>query len=349
MIKYQYAKDEKGNLIDIYNLDVKDRTHFKFFCIGCGNELIARIGKIKVPHFSHKKVDTCSGETYLHLLGKQLFYDNYIECLNTNTPFEVEFYQARICNHYEQDLGVKCELEGSVERIDLTQYFDKISIEEREDSFIADVMLTSKSGKDKIFIEIAVTHLSTEKKINSKYRIIEIEIDSEEDFEPIKRKFLSETNPNIKFKNFKPRQINCNGDCKEIHNFLTLDKEGKCLLTELNLKQIKKYFAIDKEKIVKYEIFKDGNYDISSFPSYSTEKYINAIATFAEEKIKIRNCLICRYHAYKNTRWLEMWRNIRDGVYSVPIFCNFLKTKCDSNEAVTCRYFRLEKKKENGK
>ena len=332
-IKYQYAKDETGNLIDINNLEEKNRNNFKFFCIGCGNELIARIGKIKIRHFSHKKVETCSGETYLHLLGKQLFYDNYIECLNTNKPFEIEFYQKRICNHYEQDLGVKCELERNIERIDLTQYFDKISIEERKDSFIADIMLTSKSGKNKIFIEIAVTHLSTEKKINSKYRIIEIKIDSEEDFEPIKRKFLSEINSKIEIKNFKTKQINCNGDCKETHNLLTLDKEGRCLLKQLNLKQIKRHLEIDKEKIAKYEISEHNSYE----SYYNSIKFITAVATFAKENFKIRNCFICRYHAHNDTWWLE------DGVNNVPIFCKFLKIRCNSNQAVTCTYFKLEK------
>jgi len=234
MIKYQYAKDKNGNLIDINNLNEKNRNNVSYFCIGCGNELIARLGKIKVHHFSHKKEVNCSGETYLHLLGKQLLYDNYLECLKTNVPFNIEFYQKRVCNHYEQDLGVKCNLEKSIVKFDLTQHFDKISIEEREGSFIADIMLTSKSGKDKIFIEIAVTHLSTEQKLNSKYRIIEINIDSEEDFEPIKSKLLSINNSKIKFKNFKTKQINCNGNCENIYNFLTLDKEGRCLLKQLN-------------------------------------------------------------------------------------------------------------------
>jgi len=207
MIKYQYAKDKNGNLIDINNLNKKNRNQVSYFCIGCSNELIARLGKIKVHHFSHKKEVNCSGETYLHLLGKQLFYDNYLECLKTNAPFNIEFYQKRVCNHYEQDLDVKCKLEKSVVKFDLTQHFDKISIEEREGSFIADIMLTSKSEKDKIFIEIAVTHLSAEQKLNSKYRIIEITVDSEEDFEPIKSKYLSINNSKIKFKNFKTNKL----------------------------------------------------------------------------------------------------------------------------------------------
>ena len=333
MIKYQYAKDNNGNLIDINHLNKENRDNVKFFCIGCGNELIARLGKIKIHHFSHKKEVNCSGETYLHLLGKQLFYDNYVECLKNNIPFIIEFNQKRVCNHYEQDLGVKCKLEKTVTKFDLTQYFDKILIEKREGSFIADIMLTSKSGKDKIFVEIAVTHLSTEQKLNSKYRIIEINVDSEEDFEPIKSKFLSINNSKIKFKNFKTKQINCNGNCENTYNLLTLDKEGRCLLQQLNLKQIKRLLVTDNEKIEKYEISEYDNCE----SYYNSITFKNAVATFAKENLKIRNCFICRYHANNETRWFE------EGINGVPIFCKFLKIKCNSNKAVTCEYFRLEK------
>ena len=87
MIKYQYAKDEKGKLIDINSLDRKERENIKFFCVGCDNELIPKLGQIKKHHFAHKKVVACSAQTYLHLLGKKLFFDNYTECLKTKKPF----------------------------------------------------------------------------------------------------------------------------------------------------------------------------------------------------------------------------------------------------------------------
>ena len=328
MIKYKYAKDEKENLVDICSLNDDNRYDFKFFCISCENELIARLGKIKIHHFAHKKVVNCSVETYLHSVGKRLFYDNYIESLKTKTPFYIEFYQKRIWNHYEQDFGIKCKLEKSFERIDLTQYFDKISVEEREGSFIADILLTSKSGKDKIFVEIAVTHLSTEQKLNSKYRIIEIKIDSEEDFEPIKIKVLRQSNPKIKFKNFKTKQINCNGNCEKTYNFLTLDKDGRCLLKSFNLNQIKKYIETNKEKIAKYKIQEDKISDFGFGFVFSC-----GVANFAKENYKIKNCLICRYHALNE--YNDDGKN--------PIFCKFLKIICNSNKAVICEYFKLEK------
>lgn len=330
MIKYQYAKDETGRLIDINSLNEKNRNVSKFFCVGCGNEVIARLGKIKIYHFAHKKVVTCSGETYLHLLGKQIFFDNYNDCLANKKPFFIEIYQKTTCNHYEQDLNLQCKLEKNIIKFDLTQFFDKISLETRESSFVADILLTSKSDKDKVFIEIAVTHLSTEQKLNSDYRIIEIKIESEEDFEPIINKSLSVDNSKVKFKNFKTKDkitSICGGDCKIDYDFLTLDKEGRCLLKQRNLKQIKQQITSNGENIVKYEISKNVR------DNYS-EIFKKGVATFANDNLNIKNCFICRYHA-ENNSWDDT---------GIPIFCKFLKIKCNSNKAVTCEYFKIEKK-----
>lgn len=334
MVKYQYAKDEKEKLIDINSLNENNRDKSKFFCVGCGNELIARLGKIKVHHFAHKKVVTCSGETYLHLLGKQLFFDNYNDCLENQKPFIIEIYKKKYCNHYEKEFGLNCKFPKIATQFDLIKYFDKISLETKEGSFIADIMLTSKSGKDKIFVEIAVTHLSTEQKLNSNYRIIEIKIENEDDFEPIKRKYLSVKDSKVKFKNFKINELItslCNGNCEKDHNFFTLDKEGRCLLKQKNLKQIKNLLSANKEDIIKYEIAKDNGYNYSDI-------FKNGVATYAQQNLEVKNCFICRYHAENNS-----WQYFEDTT-SVPIFCKFLKIKCNSNKAVSCEYFKLEKK-----
>jgi len=73
MVKYQYAFDQKGQVIFIYDLTKDSLIVNKFKCISCGNEIIARLGRLKKKHFAHKEIVTCSGETYIHQLGKQLF------------------------------------------------------------------------------------------------------------------------------------------------------------------------------------------------------------------------------------------------------------------------------------
>jgi len=50
---------------------------------------------------------------------------------------------------------------------------------------------------------------------------------------------------------------------------------------------------------------------------------------------QLRNCYLCRYHAENNSNNFEDHK---------PIFCKFLKESCDSNNAVSCQYFKIEKK-----
>ncbi|MCW5898640.1 MAG: hypothetical protein KIT10_05165 [Flavobacteriales bacterium] len=194
-------------------------------------------------------------------------------------------------------------------------------------------MLTSKNGKEKVFVEIAVTHLSTEQKLNSNYRIIELEIENEEDFEPIKRKYLSVNDSKVKFKNFKTNEINaslCNGNCQIDYNFFTLDKDGRCLLKQRNLRQIKNQLVTEKDRILKYEISNDIGHN---YPDI----FKKGVATFSQQNLKVKNCFVCRYHAENNS-----WQYYEDTI-GVPIFCKFLKIKCNSNQAVSCEYFKLEK------
>jgi competence CoiA-like predicted nuclease len=67
-----------------------------FICLGCDNILIAKVnGKIKQPHFAHKSIQECNGETYLHRLGKQVFFEVYQKCLEENEPFILLFMFLR--------------------------------------------------------------------------------------------------------------------------------------------------------------------------------------------------------------------------------------------------------------
>lgn len=331
MIKYKYAINENEDLVSIDNLNNHNRKKSRYFCISCGKELIARLGKVKVHHFAHKKALTCSEETYLHSLGKRLFFDNYSDCLEKQKPFTIEIYQKRICNHYENEIGLKCKLSKAMSKFDLTKYFDKISIEKREDSFIADILLISKNNKEKLFVEIAVSHLSSEQKLTSDYRIIELEIDNETDFEPIKRKHLSVKDSNIRFINFEPKEINdslCAGNCQIEYNLIALYKDGRCLLKDgQNLKQIKTLLAGEKEDVAKYKIVEDKGFDYSDL-------FKKAVATYSQLGLKVKNCFVCRYHALNNSWYYGE---------GVPIFCKFLKIQCNSNKAVDCEYFKLEK------
>lgn len=192
MSKYKYASNS-CNLV-IFADDIAGKhVHESYTCIGCGNPMIARVnGELRKPHFAHKTQIECNGETYLHKLGKQVFFETYKKCLDSGEPFNITLNASKICKKMTSVTRKSCTV-GEVEKTyDLTDYYQDISIEKKHGEFIADVLLSSKTHPDrKILIEIACTHFLSEKKSLSEHRIIEIPIDSEEDIEKIKKAHLS--------------------------------------------------------------------------------------------------------------------------------------------------------------
>lgn len=78
-VKYQYSLDENGKLVNINSLTSESRHQHTYRCIGCGNILLPRaIGSMKRrAHFYHKEYIDCSGETYLHKLGKRIIKERF--------------------------------------------------------------------------------------------------------------------------------------------------------------------------------------------------------------------------------------------------------------------------------
>ncbi|MBD2291908.1 hypothetical protein H6G06_00055 [Anabaena sphaerica FACHB-251] len=130
-----------------------------------------------------------------------------------NIPFWIEINFTIYCSFYEQELLVPCTFSKCKHKFDLTQYFKDIKLETKDGSFIPDLLLISEK-EDKIFIEIAVTHKSTLEKMQSKQRILELNIRSELDINTIKKCVLKE-NKNIYFFNFKRQEKKnfCQGEC----------------------------------------------------------------------------------------------------------------------------------------
>ena len=61
--------------------------------------------------------------------------------------------------------------------------------------------------------------------------------------------------------------------------------------------------------------------------------YFKMLIKAFNEKRKIKNCYLCRYHGLNFFDYDE-----------TPIFCKFLKKSCNSNEAATCQYYRPDPK-----
>ena len=75
MAKYLFGKNSLGETISVYDLIDKPQASWGVItCVGCDELLVPKVrGKIMAPHFAHKKVQECNGETYLHKLGKTMF------------------------------------------------------------------------------------------------------------------------------------------------------------------------------------------------------------------------------------------------------------------------------------
>lgn len=326
MIQYKFAKNGSDVLVDIQ--DVTDKKNTTFFCLGCGTEMIARTGKIKVHHFAHKSIVNCSAETYLHLIGKTIFYNVYLDCLTNKTEFNIEIIQNRSCSHYKDTFGVTCYKPKDLQIYNITKYYDSIIMEKRQGKFIPDLLLFNTKTSEKLFIEIAVTHKSSQDKVNSNYKIIEINANCEDDFDCIKNRLISVKNEKVSFFNFSQScEFNCLGNCSIQHTALKVFESGKCWIYPNRIKLSSelgrsiKYLAVDKTfnrriEYVKSDLFK------------------KMVGLAINSGLKLKNCFVCRYHA----------KNIYDNSSSDnPIFCKFLKKVCNSNEATTCQYYRLER------
>lgn len=220
-IKYQYAINSSGKTVNATNLiasiEVRSET---YKCLSCENFLIPVLGEKRKKHFRHKAdiQIQCSLETYLHKLGKIRFYDVYNSCLAKKIPFLIEITFTQRCN-FQKESQYICTFRQGKQRFDITQYFKSIKLEKKDECFVPDLLLISDKG-EKIYIEVAVTHKSTQEKIDSGHRIIELTINCESDINILDRRLLSESNK-VEFFNFKREQTKnfCSGQCVEKINF----------------------------------------------------------------------------------------------------------------------------------
>lgn len=331
-IKYRYAADNNEQIVDVFSLKRDETRNSTFWCLGCDNILVPVLGEKRSKHFRHK-ADTevsCSLETYLHKLAKTKFYEIYQLCLKQSLPFKIEYQVDEICTGYKSDYSFLCERGKATKQFDLTKYFPFIQLEKKEGKFVPDVLLISNK-KEKLFVELAVTHEATQEKIQSGYRIIELNISSEDDIKVIDQRHIIE-NQSAKFFKFK-RQFEshfCKGSkcpkgyepystCLIKYNFFIIYKNGKSIIVEKTLPEFKK--LQENASIAYYEIV--GNY------WRKNQIYIELVIKAFHEKRGIRNCYLCRYHGSSHNNYFE-----------TPIFCKFLKKSYKSNEAANCQFFK---------
>jgi hypothetical protein len=337
MVQYRYAYDAVTQVaVDAQDLIGKELSS-EYRCLGCNNLLIAKVnGKIMRPHFSHKTKIECNNETYLHKLGKQVFVEAYTSCLSNDSSFIIELSCERKCRKFSPEFSLKCTLEPIVRKFDLTRYYTKIKEEARDGEFIPDVLISSASNKnEKIYIEIAVTHLMSEKKCNSGNKIIQIPLLSEDDVEKIKKCVLTEDD--ALFVGFSKVSTEITDDecvCYKTPCYgFYVYKGGKSRLEVASLISIKSYIAKNKDHLIYSNITtipdRSKGYDVFFRDDSRGGVFIEQVHLANQRNIAVRNCYLCKYHG-------QNW----DAENNFPIFCKPKRMKCNSNTAADCEMFR---------
>ena len=316
--KHRFAYDTIAKkIIDIENI----KTKSKYTCLSCNNEMITKMGKIKIHHFAHKSnTVNCSYETYLHKLAKKTFYNEFQKCINNKLPFYVEYLNIRNCHTYNKEIINICDKVYIKKKYDLTQIFNKIFLEKKDDKFIPDITLTNDRG-DKLYIEIAVTHKCEDYKINSGIKIIELDIKSEEDIKPIFNHFLPLNEGKITHYNFKMGVVKnlCN-ECDILGDSFKVYKSKKAILFE--------YVSL-KEHILNNTISMTySNFTISE--EYQTDYFEEVWNAYEKDNTIIKDCNLCKYNGY-----------VKRG--KGHVFCKIDKKYTNSQVAVNCDKYRIMK------
>lgn len=336
MVTYQFALTEGGLIISVNDIAGKPVTE-NYWCIGCGNPLIAKVnGKIYRPHFSHKTQVECNGETYLHKLGKAVFVKTYKNCLELGLPFKIKLRAARVCKKFSHVIMTGCNL-GEVEKeYDLTNYYQEIYEEKRTGGFVPDVLLVSKKNPgEKIFIEIACTHFLSEKKEHSAGRIIEIPIESESDIEKITKAILSPSDALfIGFNHYSEAVADAECHCAGKYYYGFYVYQGGKAYLEYNKLMVIMSKIRGNSKIIYSNVFPSKNIEVDGIFDHGEIRglmFIDQVVLAARKKIAIRNCFLCRYHG---NNW--------DATNEHSIFCKTFRKTCTSNEAANCERYRIE-------
>ena len=285
-IKYKYSFDEEGRIISIDDLDEFNRRNSTYRCISCGEIMIPKIGKVRVPHFSHKPNVNCSNESYLHKLTKHLL----IQKFNTSPEFIIKFLRKRGCSDSSKCRYVSpvCT-ERSYEDFDLKKFYDTCREEVSIDDFRSDILLSDSTGryKDPVLIEIYCSHKSSKEKLESGLRIIEIKIDSEEDIQKLIEEDITEGHK-VKFVGCNRKSVKeHDSGCINLSRFV-LYKTGEVDILES---------VSCRDRNIKHD--EDSRLELNIIP-FGWEMWRCVLEWGMVKSLdmgyKFKNCLLCKHH-----------------------------------------------------
>lgn len=319
MLTYRYAQGANGTTFDVLTLeDQTRRSGAPYRCYGCNGELIPNIPQSsKTKYYSHKAEQNCSKETYLHKLAKAVFHNSYTEALKMGHPFTIKFQRETVCSAFQESLLQECRGVETSE-FDLTKFYKEIAIEKKHGDFIPDITLISEKHPP-IFIEMMVTHKSTEAKKNSGTKIIEISITNEEDIQAFRKMQILTFGHNIRTYqiNPNPRTGNiCNGDCKRETEFFVVYHSGKARIISAPIRDFH-----NKRSIYK---FIAPCVALHTGAGNGYKKLVENLRRHLMNGEPIKNCLVCKHQSI--------------GQIS-GIWCRAKSAKITSDDAISCKTY----------
>ena len=331
---YSYAVDSSGTLIHV-DQAVREET---YTCPCCGHEMVPHMGARRRWHFAHKADANCNYETYLHKVAKARIKDAFL----ASESFEIRYRPIHLCtSECPFGYGKRCE-ERAPKSFDIRKFYDICEEKVRCDGFVADLLLRSSKypRRDPILIEIFVTHKSTEEKISSDNRIIEVKIRSEEDINKIVKSCILDG-----------AQIgSCSRYIDKATNVVFYNFNKKCSLeNSKNIVLKNKYvFGITDNGCIKYETLSCHTPVEKKFPpNYNlviSDEPINwtwAMLELNKRGVKIYNCMLCKF--YKHTYMSEpicilykrLGRPSRPNIHNAKTCkCYFIRTKTEAGEDI---------------
>lgn len=337
MVQHRYAHDLNRQIVDAQELaKAEGFDRHGLSCIACEKRLIAKVSGTRVqPHFAHYPGTTCNSETYLHKLAKQIFANTFRECVATGEPFEIELLHPIVCRRFEDHIGSPCITEKVLAKTyDLTSYYNEVLIEPRDGSFIPDLLLFNRDRpKQRVYIEIAVTHFLSEPKEQSTERIVEIPIDREEDLDVITcRRLTGET---ARFVNFQTEsQPLTESECAcATHNAIAfiVYASGRCYLETGKLNGLISFRAKRSEKIKYFRLmFTNEDWSGKNRQHVGHRTFRDCVIQARIDGFPLKNCYLCRFGG-----------DNFNGEPGKPIYCKHFRKTFASNEAVECKSFWL--------
>lgn len=346
-MKYRYTLDPSNNQIDILELDpVTRKGRGPFSCIGCGREMIAAQGKKQEWHFRHKHEDAsfCSGETYLHRLGKRSVVEGFRQAVSDGKPYLMTRRIEKVCRKWEKIVGRPCREFEDV-AYDLTDYYDRADEESIVGGFRADVLLSHSEKKRMLLVEIKVTHGCAQEKKISGLKIVEIAIDSEQDAVALKRG-INLRNENLRVYGFKkavkPMECRKRCDASVLALFIYRPLGNVCL----EYKGLSEFIEIaQSESTIRAEVVGTDELLISKdstsrneLPNFAPRSFIQKLRgkllRANRSGAAIKNCLLCK--------------NVSTGTLAITppdlkIFCQARNRSLCQSEAASCEMYRPER------